>query len=417
MHDLRRLRRGLLPWAVGCFGILGFGAAPAWAVPYSLLTTIPITSASGAAQGLSSFDISYFDGTTQNYYLADRTNAAVDVLSAATNTFVTQVGAGTFSGITGSDFSQAGPNGVLVSDGQLFAGNGDSTVHTFGVSGATYTPATTISTGAPAALRADEMAYDPTDNVLVVANDAASPSPYLTLVNATSHATIATITLNGSGGTPNATSGLEQTVWDPNTKVFYTSVPQIGGGTDPGGILEFDATGKIIKTFSLAGFGISSCSPAGLVQGSGNQLLIGCGGAGSKTIIFDPTANGGAGGIVSTFSFSGADQVAYDPSSSLFFVTDSAAGQLGIINGATDTFLGSVTTGVGSHSVAVDPVSNEVFVPIAAGRGTCVGSSGCVAVFAPTVPEPGSLSLLAVGLLGLAGVTGLARRRRRATRH
>ena len=52
---------------------------------------------------------------------------------------------------------------------------------------------------------------------------------------------------------------------------------------------------------------------------------------------------------------------------------------------------------------------------ITVGPETCSGKSGCIAVFAP-VPEPGSVSLLAVGLLGLIAVTGFDWQRRRSAR-
>jgi hypothetical protein len=415
MRNIRRLRRSLLPWAVGCAGVLGLGASPALAVPYGLLTTItiPATASNTTANHLTSFDISYFDGSSQTYYLADRSNNTVDVLSAANNSLVAQVGTGTFSGQpANNNFDVAGPNGVLVANGQLYAGNGDSSVHVFNAS--TYTPSTVISTGASTNNRADEMAFDPNNHTLIVANDAATPSPFVSLINTQNNTVTAKTVLDGTNGTPNATGGIEQSVWLPSNGNFYTSIPQIGGGTDPGGIAEINSTtGAVIKVFSLANFGITACGPTGLVQGNGNQLLIGCGAAHSQTIVFDPTANGGAGAVVATIPFSGSDEVAFDPTNNLFFATDSAAGQLGIINAANDQFLGSIATSIGSHSAAVDPVSNELFVPLAAGNSICPG--GCVGVYAP-VPEPGSISLLGAGLLGLIGATGFGWYRRRGAR-
>ena len=69
-----------------------------------------------------------------------------------------------------------------------------------------------------------------------------------------------------------------------------------------------------------------------------------------------------------------------------------------------------------AHSVAVDPLNGEIFVPL---EGSIVGGlqdtlcpSGCVAIFAAqaNVPEPGSLPMLLVSLLGLAGVSTVLRR-------
>ena len=418
MTKTSRLRRSLLGCLIGCMGVVGFGGVPAFALPYSLLTTIgiPTTGSNTTGGRLTSFDISYFDGNTQNYYLADRSNNTVDVLSAATNSLVTQFGTGTFSGALSSpDIS--GPNGVMVANNQVWVGNGDSTVHVYNVSGSTYTLATSVSTSlvsATATKRADEMAVDPTDHVAIVANDAATPSPYLNFINTTTHAVTSQLVLDGSGTTPNATGGIEQPVWMPSNDKFYVSIPQIGG-SGPGGIAEIDpTTGQVIKIYDLAGFGISGCGPTGLVKGSGNQLLIGCGTAGTQTILFDPTANGGSGNVVAKFGFSGSDEVAFDPTNSLYFVTASSSGQLGIIDGLTNTFLGSLTTATGAHSVAVDPVSGEVFVPLGAGAGNTICPGGCVAVYA--APEPTSIALLAVGVAGLAGMIALDRRSRRSVR-
>jgi hypothetical protein len=54
---------------------------------------------------------------------------------------------------------------------------------------------------------------------------------------------------------------------------------------------------------------------------------------------------------------------------------------------------------VNAHSVAVDPFTGDVYVPLEGTTSAAVDTlcpNGCVAVFG--VPEPGSLPLLVVGL-------------------
>jgi hypothetical protein len=77
------------------------------------------------------------------------------------------------------------------------------------------------------------------------------------------------------------------------------------------------------------------------------------------------------------------------------------------VNGMTDSLFQILPTSPGAHSVAVDPVTGDTFMPFGgiAGNPTC--PAGCIAVFA--APEPGSLPILVVGL---AGLIGLAVRRR-----
>src|SRR3982751_5191177 len=50
-----------------------------------LIKTIPIPSSLAA---LRSFDISWVDPATERYYLADRSNAGIDVIDARTGTFL-----------------------------------------------------------------------------------------------------------------------------------------------------------------------------------------------------------------------------------------------------------------------------------------------------------------------------------------
>src|SRR6266478_8876938 len=189
--------------SVLCVFTLALGPGPALADPlYHLLTTIPVPSSGppGNVQGgaFTGYDIAYFDGTTQLMYLADRSNASVDIFSAATNSFVGRVGS--FVGIQPQPVNPAtvnndisGPDGVVVANfggaKQLWAGDGPSLLKGFDLTlpGSPPLSGTPINTGASPATRVDEMAFDPRDHLLLVANNAAAP-PFATLVDTQSKA-------------------------------------------------------------------------------------------------------------------------------------------------------------------------------------------------------------------------------------
>jgi hypothetical protein len=405
--------------------VIGLGASPALADPFyelDALIPVPATSANLAPGGaFTTYDISYFDANTQLYYLGDRSNAVVDVFSAATNSFVTQIGLGSFSGIqppppapANNDIS--GPNGVLVVNqaGQhvLYAGNGDSTLKAFNLAVAGNPQIASVATGPASANRVDEMAFSPTLNRLAVANNAA-PVPFVTLINTTNNTIAAQTFFNGTNGAPNATAGAEQSVWDPVSQKFYISIPQ-ANGTGPGGIATIDPnSGLVLNYTDLSSFGISGCSPAGLAGNAAGQLMIGCGDAG-QSILYDPKANGGKGAIVKVYpQVSGSDMVWYDPTSGRFFLAarnNPGGPVLGVIDGTTDEFLTNLPTTPGDHSVAVDPVSDEIFVPFGGVAGNTICPKGCIAVYG-LVPEPGSLPMIAMSLLGFAALSRAWQRR------
>jgi hypothetical protein len=169
------------------------------------------------------------------------------------------------------------------------------------------------------------MAFAPGPNLVLVANNADMPA-FGTLVNASTGAAVAThITIPGQI----ATGGLEQPVWDPNTGTFFISVPTFNG-SDPGGVAEISTTGTVLRQFhfdTLSAGGVTSCSPTGLALGGSGNLMVGCGNAGTQTIVLDPAANGGNGAIKTLLSqISGSDELWYDPATGDFYVTGSNAG-------------------------------------------------------------------------------------------
>jgi hypothetical protein len=114
-------------------------------------------------QNIVSFDISFVDPAIHTYVLGDRTNKAVDVVNTNNNSLVAQFkGNPDFTGAVaaancaspggGNDCS--GPDGVLiVKSTEVWAGNGDSSVRVFNMSG---TQIHNISTHGQ--FRADEIA-------------------------------------------------------------------------------------------------------------------------------------------------------------------------------------------------------------------------------------------------------------------
>jgi hypothetical protein len=388
-----------------------------------LLKTVPIpgTAANTTAGKMYVFDISFVDQSTQTYYLADRSNAVVDVVDARTNELITQLSATpAFKGFTGNN-GTSGPNGVVAAFPWLFVTDANSRVVTIDLrNGKTVAD---VSTGGTPGLRADEMAYDPRDGLLMAVNNADTP-PFATLINvnkATGALMVAKrITFDTMHTGVNATNGAEQPVWDPVSGQFYLSIPQTGPNLKDGAVVRISTAGTV-----EAQYPIEFCQPAGLTLGPNVDLLVGC------NTLFDTAGNlwdstkdvtaapiqviidAWTGKIDATVPGVGVgDEVWFNPGDGNYYTASSTsplrptevvagtpltaqgAAILGVIDARDQalkqlvpTFNVPATTGPTAHaastahSVAANAGNNHVFVPLGANNVFPGCVTGCIAVY------------------------------------
>jgi len=345
---------------------------------------------------LAAYDISWVDQATQMYYLADRSNAGVDIINARNNTFVGLVPGFVGADPRGNDFS--GPNGVLAiqSQHQVWAGDGpgpagNSSVKVIDLTASPPQVIDTIHTNG--ARRSDEMAYDPRDHILAVVNNADDP-PFLTLISTRPpREVLRRITFDAALGQPFGvhafTGGLEQPVWDPETQHFYLSVPALDVVAEHGAIAVINPrTGRLTQLFR-----VNDCAPAGLTLGPRQHLLIGCSDP-SRTIVIDAD-----GAIVrEILEIGGSDEVWFNPRDERYYLAarDNPSGPvLGVIDAEDNTFVTRVSTAFNSHSVAVNERNSHIFVPLTRPRPNHVppDPNPCVAFGGPSFAGRGCIGV------------------------
>jgi hypothetical protein len=395
-----------------------------------LLKTIPIpgTAANTTNGKLYSFDISFVDEQTQTYYLADRSNVAIDVVDAKTAAFTGQISvtppfagfvpAATCAVAGGSNCS--GPNGVVAAFPWLFVTDGGSRVVNIDLRTGKIAPGGDVVVAPNDPNRSDELAYAPELGLLLVINNADTP-PFGTFISV--NKTTGALTVGARITFTAATGGAEQPVWNPHDGRFYLSIPSISGT-----VLASGSTGAVYRinpknaTFETAAT-IDDCGPAGLTLGPNHELLVGC-----NTVfnvqgnVWDPAKDIAANprdvildantGIITAtvFGVGAGDQVWFNQGDGHYYATGSGsplrptlsptaqgASVLGVIDASSRSLDQLVPTfnvpavGIGNnstehpagtaHSVAANASNNFVFVPLAANNvfPDCV--TGCIAVY------------------------------------
>jgi hypothetical protein len=434
-----------LPGVVAAMSLTATSANAACMFTPALTTqTKCVTAIAIPGNPLRSFDISFVNEKRSEYYFADRSNAAVDVIDIKTLTFKRKLGG--FKGVVlngsgGVNNNLSGPDGVTSHGNWLYAGDGDSTVKVFDLDAP---PANAlkqvISTGGTT--RVDEMALTTNGKLLLAANNAEDP-PFATLFKANGDAEksdvdfISRIKVDPTIVPPGFGLSLEQPSWDPGTKRFYTSIPIIAnnpsgcnyGQINPsaasitchGGVLVVDPD-QITQPFTTLGafnpttktgvIALNGCSPNGSTVGPNENILLGCTPQNNPSDKITLVLNAVTRTQTPIVNITGSDEVWFNEGDNRYYTGSSrdcglqngcptGGAVLGVIWARTNTLVEKVPQSSNSHSVAADAKRNLIFVPQVApasvvgsggdttnvGAGICGTTNGCVAVFQHKVKD------------------------------
>jgi hypothetical protein len=257
----------------------------------------------------------------------------------------------------------------------------------------------------------------------MMASPGESP-PFVTFISTKTYLVVALLNFDGKNGTVPATGGLEQCGWSPKTGKFYINVPVNGNSSDGSGVTAvidpqtaLAGNPQVEKNFPIP---IADCGlPQGMAIGPSNQIMLGCNGPSTPSTQRNTALiNANSGAVLAVFpNLGGADEVWFNDGDGHYFFpscnTDCRAGTgqelLGVIDSRGFRLDQSVVLanklGTGTarraHSVAADPETNQVYVPIPATTGpggndaticdnapTKVGSpsatTGCIVVLTTT---------------------------------
>ncbi|MBV8053395.1 MAG: hypothetical protein JOZ80_19555, partial [Acidobacteriaceae bacterium] len=187
-----------------------------------------------------------------------------------------------------------------------------------------------------------------------------------------------------------APAGLGGMVWNSNTgRLLQTNENCVGTATNIGCVDVIDPRlgnpngPVVVNTFVL-----QNCMPTSVVQGPGNEFLVGC--ADHDGEAFPPNEyiiDGTSGAIIATIDkVGGVDETWYNPGDNRYYLAarDMPNGPvMGVIDAKTHQWLENVSTNANSHSIAVDSSNNHAFVPLQAGAPcTTQSANGCIGVYA-----------------------------------
>jgi hypothetical protein len=395
---------------------------------------------------LRSFDISWVNPDRAEYYLADRSNAGIDIIDTEHNRFKRRLPG--FVGIKlnasgGVNNNISGPDGVTTHGRWLYGGDGNSTLKVFDLNAATASALKqSVPTGGTT--RVDEMALTTDGRLLLAANNAEDP-PFGTLFRANGDANVSNVTallkVMVSPAILAAGFGLsiEQPAWDPKTERFYVSIPVIANNptgcnygqlsgpiTCDGGLLVIDPTTAMAPTSVLGTFDpttntgvvpLNKCGPNGATVGLHDNLLLGCTPQNNPSDTDTLVINAKTKNFALIGNITGSDEVWFNRGDFRYYLGASRAcgtsgtcpdpthgfpdfAALGVVD-ATSVLVEKIPQSSGSHSVAADSERNFIYVPQVApvsvvgsggdittvGQRICGTTNGCVAVYVHRIDD------------------------------
>jgi hypothetical protein len=392
---------------------------------------------------LQSYDISWVNPDRAEYYLADRSNAGIDVINTRNLTFKRAI-----PGFVGAKLNAngtvnnaiSGPDGVVSHGRWLYAGDGDSTLKVIDLDAPDASAIKqSISTGGTT--RVDEMALTTDGELLLTANNAEDP-PFANLFMANgdrpfSNVRIITqIFIDETIVPKDFGLSIEQPAWDPKTERFYVSIPVIANNpagcnfdadappvTCDGGLLVVDPTTLSTPTATIGAFDpttntgvvpLHACGPNGATVGPHDNLLLGCTPANNPSDVTTLVINAKTKNFANIGNIVGSDEVWFNKGDRRYYTASNRnckiagapcptaatqAAVLGVIDG-TSVLIETIPQSSGSHSVAADSKRNLIFVPQSApvavviggdttnvGAGICGSNNGCVGVYVHDVDK------------------------------
>jgi hypothetical protein len=316
------------------------------------------------------FDISWADSVAGRYYLANRGTTSITVIDTKHLKYLYSLPlAAAGNGVVAIPNPHDDVDNDPETAGELWVGDNASNVEVFDLKARMLVAS--ISTGGIA--RADELAYDPLDHILLIANDRETTCamgvctggpPFVTFISTETRTVLGSIFYDGVGGPQVvfgdtlANHGLEQPVWNPKTGRFYLAVPATSDNPT-GEVDEIDPAGQqITRVFP------TTCNPAGLALVPRQRLVTSCG----DVILV------GSGKVLTTVADVGADEIWFNPGEERVYFGGFHSINVPIVNTDNNTLVSTLVVGQinpmppppsqTTHSVAADSENNLIFVPV-----------------------------------------------------